>query len=118
MSLEAFSPSGPTVLIAATSSTGQAPTQISTGAGMSFVVRLTAPTSAGAGVPVYVAFGSSSVAAGVPTTTTPTFGVPIQAGVRSAVFTVAPSTANNWISAVTSAGAASLFATPGSAGHN
>jgi hypothetical protein len=117
MTLEAFAPSGNTVLVAASSSTGVAATQLSTTPGVSHAVRVSYP-STGAGVPIYVAFGSSAVAASVPTTALPSAGIPIAAG-DERVFTMSPSTVTNWISAVTSAGAAApgLFATPGSFGR-
>ena len=118
MSLEAFSPSGNTVLVAASSSTSVAATQLTTTPGVSHMVRVVYPSTSGTGVPIYVAFGSSSVSAAVATTATPAAGTPIAAGTER-VFTIAPSTAANWISAVTSAGTAApgLFATPGSFGR-
>lgn len=118
MSLEAFSPSGNTVLVAASSSTGAAATQLSTTPGVSHAVRLSYPTTAAAAVPIYVAIGSSGVAASVPTTAAPSAGFPIQAN-GSFVFYIGPNIDRNWISAVTSAGTAApgLFATPGSFGR-
>jgi hypothetical protein len=116
MSLQSFAPSGNTVLIVATSSTGVAATQMASTPGVSHVLRVSVPSTSGVGVPVYLAFGSSSVAASVPTTAG-SAGIPVMAGVRAAMFTVSPSTANNWVSAVTSAGSVNLYITPGSFGH-
>jgi len=117
MSLEAFSPSGATVLVAASSSTSVAATQLSTTPGVVHAVRVCYP-STGAAVPIYVAWGSSSVSAAVPTTATPAVGIPIVAG-EEKVFLMGPSLTANWLSAVTSAGTAApgLFATPGSFGR-
>lgn len=113
--LNAFQPSGPTVLVAATSSTGAAATQLSTTPGVCNGVRLCYPTTGSTpGVPVYVALGSSSIAAGVPTTATPALGLPVRSGETITIF-VGPGLNSNWISAVTSAGSAvgGLYATPG-----
>lgn len=116
MSLNAFQPQGNTVLVAASSSTGLAATQLSTSPGAVQGVRLCYPSTGGvgAGVPIYVAIGSSAVAAAVPTTGVPWTGFPIPAGTERVIY--APGgTSYNWISAVTSAGIAApgLFATPG-----
>lgn len=109
MSLAAFQIQGATVLVAASSSTGLPPTQVSA----NFVTGalLVNPST----VPIYVAFGSSSIAASVPTTSLPGFGACIRAGADRA-FNIGPSPINSqWCSAVTSAGAASpgLLVTPG-----
>ena len=116
MSLNAFQISGPTVLVAASSSTGLAPTQLSTSPGVSQGVRLCYPSTAGllSGQPIYVALGSSSVAAAVPTTSAPASGFPLAAGTERTIL-ASPNKSFNWISAVTSAGTAApgLFATPG-----
>ena len=107
--LNAFLPSltGTTKLVAASSSTGVAATQVCTGSegGM----MLSNPST----VTIYAAIGSSSVAAGQPTTGTPAAGMAIPAGQMRSVFI--PGNGNGWVSAVTSAGSAApgLFATPG-----
>lgn len=106
MSFTAFQPSGTTKLIAASSSTAGAElTQVSTGSqqGMRVV-----NTSTGT-VPVYVAAGSSSVQAACPTTAAPATGlcIPAQGFVNLAT------PPGGWLSAVTSAGSVSVFATPG-----
>ena len=109
MNGNAFLPQGPTVLVAATSSTGVAATQIST-ANVN-----AAMLSNGTTVPIYALLGSSAVAAAAPTTTVSSNGgMCIPAG-RMVMTSIAPSSAGNWISAVTSAGAAApgLHATPG-----
>ena len=114
MSLNLFQITGNTVLVAASSSTGLAPTQLSTSPGVVQGVRLCYPTTAGTGVPIYVAFGSSSVAASVPTTSAPSAGFPVPAGGQVTLY-ASGSLTYNWLSAVTSAGTAApgLFATPG-----
>lgn len=105
MSNQAFQISGLSVLIAASSSTGLAPTQVSTGnQGGMFVSN---PST----VSVYVAYGSSTIAAAVPTTAAPARGDCIPAG-RCRPY----ATPSIWLSAVTSAGAANVFATPGYGG--
>lgn len=104
-----FQPQGPTVLVAASSSTGLAPTQISTANQTG--AMLSNPSS----VPIYALFGSSAVAAAAPTTQpSSNAGMCIPPGLMSPV-SIAPSSALNWISAVTSAGAAApgLCVTPG-----
>lgn len=109
MALLAFQPQGNTVLVAATSSTSVAPTQMSTA--IPAGVLITNPST----VSVYIAFGSSSVAAGQPTTGTPCVGMCLPGSMQPRAFVIPPSTANNWISAVTSAGTAApgIFVTPG-----
>jgi hypothetical protein len=104
-----FCPQGNTVLVAASSSTGVAATQLTTNPGIQ-MAYIANPSTA---LPVYVAFGSSSVAASYPSTTTPSAGMCIPFN-SARVFVISPSLTNNWISAVTSAGASlGLFATPG-----
>lgn len=105
MSITAFqlSASANSALIAASSSTASAPTQVSTGGQQG--MYLANPST----VPVYAAFGSSLIQAGCPTTAVPCPGVCVLPG-QSVPFTVPP---QGWLSAVTSAGNASLFATPG-----
>ncbi len=114
MSQNIFSPSGNTVLVAASSSTSVAATAISTTEGVVHAVRLCYPTTGGVGVPVYVALGSSSIAAAVPTTAAPAAGLPVPAG-SDFVMLAGPGLSFAWLSAVTSAGTAApgLFATPG-----
>ena len=109
MSLDsAFRPSGPTVLVVATSSTGTAPTQWATGNQMGCYIANGSTTM------VYVAFGSSTVAAGQPTTAAPGLGLAMPSSTARA-FTFGPNTANaGWVSIVTSAGSSALvFVTPG-----
>lgn len=105
MSITAFqvSASVNSLLVAASSSTGQPATQV--GAGGQQGVYIANPSTS----PVYLAFGSSSVAASVPTTAAPGLGICVPAG-QGKDFTTPP---QGWLSAVTSAGSASIFATPG-----
>lgn len=106
MPFTAFQPSGTTKLVAASSSTaGGEVTQVSTGSqqGMRIV-----NTSTGT-VPVYVAAGSSSIQAACPTTAAPASGLCIPA--QGYVDLATPP--SGWLSAVTSAGSVSVFATPG-----
>lgn len=107
MQLNSFQPAGLTKLVAASSSTGQAATQVCTGSEQG--MYLANPST----VPIYVALGSSNVAASVPTTSAPGFGLCIPAGVQRGL--TVPGSNFGWLSAVTSAGAAApgLFATPG-----
>ena len=106
----AFRPAGNTVLVAATSSTGIAPTNWSTGNMPNAFVTNASSVSA------WIAFGSSAASgfASIPTTSTPSLGIQIPSS-SYRCFTFGPNTANcGWISAVTSAGAsASIFVTPG-----
>lgn len=109
MPFTAFQPQGPTVLIAATSSTaGAERSQVCTGSQQGMHVVNTSTAS----VPVYVAAGSSTVQAACPTTALPANGlcIPAQASVNLAT------PPGGYLSAVTSAGAVSVFATPGYAG--
>jgi hypothetical protein len=109
MPLTAFQPSGTTKLIAASSSTaGGEVTQVSTGSqqGMHIVNASTAT------VPVYVAAGSSTIQAACPTTNTPAQGLCIPAQ----GFVNLSTPPGGWLSAVTSAGTAAVFATPGAYG--
>jgi len=104
MSITAFQPAGPTALIAATSSTASAATQVCTGSQQGMF--LSNPST----VPVYFATGASSaIQAAQPTTALPCPGACLPPSGTQTV-TVAP---QGWLSAVTSAGSASLFATPG-----
>ena len=107
MSNESFRPQGNSVLIAATSSTASSPTQISTG--WCVATYFANPSTS----PVYIAYGSSSVQAGVPTTAVPCVGMCFPSGTGGLINT-GPSNTFNWLSVVTSAGSASVFATPGS----
>jgi hypothetical protein len=106
MSFTAFQPSGNTCLVAATSSTASTPTQVSTGSqqGMYVVNGSTATLM------VYLAFGqTSAVQAACPTTAVPCSGLALPAQMAVKVHTPP----GGWLSAATSAGAASVFATPG-----
>ena len=102
----AFRPQGNSLLILTSSSTGAAAQQLSTGNATSVML-----TNTSTALPVYVAFGSSSVAAGCPTTGTPALGMALPFN-SAKVFDYGPG--NLWISAVTSAGSATLYAQPGS----
>lgn len=102
MPLNAFQQRNQTKCIAA-SSAGSAAVQVSTGNEQGMYVAN--PTTS----PVYIADGSSSVAATYPTTSTPANGMCIPAGLAGA-FVTAP---QGWLSAATSAGSANIFATPG-----
>lgn len=108
MELAAFFPQGLTKLVAASSSTSVAATQVSTenGAGM----LLSNPST----VAVYVAIGSSAVQAAQPTTAAPAEGLCLPNGTMRWV-SIKSSSDFGWVSAVTSAGTAApgLFATPG-----
>lgn len=105
MAFRSFLPSGNTCLIAATSSTGSAATQVSTGSQQGMYIANTSTAS----VPVYVAAGSSSIQAACPTTATPAVGMCILPG-RAVPIATPPA---GWLSAVTSAGSVNVFATPG-----
>ena len=108
-SLESFQIQGNTVLVAASSSTASIPTQVSTG-GQQAAWLVNTTTS-----PIYVSVGISSAPGGValqaavPTTGVPTSGLCIT-NVTPKVITIPPTC---WLSAATSAGAASLLVTPG-----
>jgi hypothetical protein len=107
MSLNAFNPTGTTKLVAASSSTGVAATQVSTGGDSS--MHLANPTTS----TIYAAVGSSSVAAVQPTTAIPATGLCLPGGSAKTITSIGLN--NGWCSAVTSAGTAApgLFATPG-----
>ncbi len=107
MSLNAFQISNLTKLVAASSSTGLAATQVCTGNEQGLM--LSNPST----VSIYAALGSSSIAASVPTTATPGLGLCIPAGQMRSLSN--PGGNAGWLSAVTSAGSAApgLFATPG-----
>jgi hypothetical protein len=103
-SLESFQIQGNTVLVAASSSTASAATQVSTGGQQA--AWLVNPTTS----PVFVSVGvTSAIQAAVPTTSVPAPGLCIT-NVTPKVITIPPTC---WLSAATSAGAASLFVTPG-----
>ena len=102
----AFRPSGNTVLVVATSSTGQTPTLWSTG-NMSGCWVSNQSTLA-----VWLAWGSSAIAAGIPTTAAPCAGLALPSTL-SRCFTLGPNNAVAWISAVTSGGSANIYVTPG-----
>lgn len=113
MNTGAFYEQGNTVLVAASSSTSQTPTQVST-AGIS-ACHLSNPCT----VTLYVSIGTSAsaVAAAQPTTAVPCEGLCLPAG-ETRVVGLGPNPSNCWISAATSAGTAApgLFATPGQLG--
>ena len=107
MPITAFQPSNAnTQLIAATSSTASVATQVCAGSQQGMAVAN--PST----LPVYLAFGSSSVQAAVPTTAVRAPGLCLPAGNHRA-FATPPA---GWLSAVTSAGSANIFATPGFGG--
>jgi hypothetical protein len=109
MPLNAFQPSGLTKLVAASSSTSVAATQVCTGSEQG--MYLTNPCT----VPLYVAQGSSTVQAAQPTTGIPATGFCLPAGASRVISVPGSAPATGWLSAVTSAGTAApgLFATPG-----
>ena len=102
----AFRPVGNTVLVAATSSTGQAATKWNT-VGMSGCWVSNQSTLA-----VWLAWGSSSVAASIPTTLTPSLGLALPSTL-SRCFSLGPNDNLAWISAVTTGGSANIYVTPG-----
>lgn len=64
-------------------------------------------------LPVFLAWGTSSVQATVPSTGTPSLGLCLPS-TYSKVFTVGPNPSNaGWLSAATSAGTANIYVTPG-----
>ena len=110
MSLNAFQLANGalTKLVAASSSTSVAATQVCTGGEQG--MYLSNPST----ISLYVSIGSSSVSAAQPTTSAPVTGLCLPAGaVRTFGMPGAPTL--GWVSAVTSAGSAApgLFATPG-----
>jgi hypothetical protein len=102
----AFRPSGNTVLVVATSSTGQPATQWTTG-NMSQCWVSNQSTLA-----VWLAWGPSSVSAGIPTTAAPCLGLALPSTL-SRCFTLGPNDSVAWISAVTSGSSAAIYVTPG-----
>ncbi len=105
MAITAFQPNGNTVLISATTtSSASSATQVSTGGQQGMLVSN--PST----VPVYVAAAqTSAVQAAVPTTAAPCPGLCLPAGQQRALNTPP----GGWLAASTSAGSASIFATPG-----
>lgn len=106
MSINAFQISNNTKLVAASSSTGLAATQVCTGTEQGMFISN--PST----VAIYLAIGSSAVAAAMPTTAAPALGACLP---PSAARAFATPGSNGWLSAVTSAGAAApgVLATPG-----
>jgi hypothetical protein len=104
--MRSFQIANPTKLVAASSSTGLAATQVCTGQEQGMFVSN--PST----VAIYLAIGSSSVAAAMPTTGTPSYGACLPPSAARSFDTPG---SNGWLSAVTSAGAAApgLLATPG-----
>lgn len=73
----------------------------------------TAYVANGSTAAVYLAFGSSTVQAAQATTALPSVGLQLPSS-ASRCFSVGPNPSNaGWVSAVTSAGAALVFVTPG-----
>jgi hypothetical protein len=109
MTIAAFQPSGITKLVAASSSTSVAATQVCTGSEQGMFVSN--PST----VTIYLAFGSSTISAAAPTTAVPASGLCLPAGTKHAFATPGSPAAVGWLSAVTSAGSAApgIFATPG-----
>lgn len=109
MSLTAFQPSGNTVLVIASSSTAGTPTQASTGSQQGMLVT----NASTAALNTWIAFGqTSAVQAQIPSTGTPGPGIFLPPNVPR-VFTTPP---GGWLSAITTAGTANVFATPGAYG--
>lgn len=102
----AFRPSGNTVLVVASSSTSALATQWNTG-NMSQCWVSNQSTLA-----VWLAWGSSTINAAIPTTGTPCQGLALPSTL-SRCFTIGPNNNAAWISAVTSAGTANIYVTPG-----
>lgn len=106
MAFTAFQPQGTTKLVAASSSTASTPTQVSTGnhQGMQVVNASTAALN------VWIATAhTSDVQAQIPTTATPATGMFLPPN-EPLNLTTPP---GGWLSAITTAGTASVFATPG-----
>ena len=105
MPITAFQISGNnnSVLVAASTAAGVAATQVCTGSQQGMYIAN--PST----VPVYIAAGSSSISASVPTTAVPAPGACLPAGTAKD-FATPPA---GWLSACTSAGSAIVFATPG-----
>lgn len=104
--MRSFQIANNTKLVAASSSTGVAATQVCTGNEQGMFVSN--PST----VAVYLAFGSSTVAAAMPTTAAPALGACLPPSAARSFDTPG---IYGWLSAVTSAGAAApgIFATPG-----
>jgi hypothetical protein len=108
MSVVAFQPAfnAATTLVIASSSTASTPTQCSTASAQGFYV-VNAST---AGLNVWIAFGASSaVRASLPSTGTPATGMFLPPNVPQH-FSTPPGA---WLSALTTAGTANVFASPG-----
>ena len=85
------------------SSAGSAAVKVGSGSQVMFISNPSA-------VPVYLADGSSSIVASAPTTSTPAPGLCLPPGLAG-TFGTDP---NGWLSAATTSGTATIFATPGS----
>lgn len=107
MSNPGFRPQGNTILVLTSSSTGQLAQQVSTSGIVETYVSN--PST----VPIYIAFGSSSIAAGAPTTAIPAAGMCFPSG-SGGVLATGPNPTVNWVSAVTTSGSAAVYVTPGS----
>jgi len=107
MALNPFQPLGNTRLVAASSSTAGTPTQVCPGGEQGLFVSNPSTVS------IYLALGSSSVQAAMPTTSVPAAGLCLPSGQHRTLRV--PGSNYGWLSAVTSAGSAApgLFATPG-----
>lgn len=102
MPLSTFQPQGNTALVLATT-TASAPQQPSTGSIQGLLLTNQSTNDA------WVAFGVSTATAVLPTTSTPSAGMPLLQR-SQATFGVPP---NVWLSAITTAGTAAIYATPG-----
>jgi hypothetical protein len=107
MSLDsAFRPAGNTVLVIATTSTSAQATQWSTG-NMSGCWVSNQSTLA-----VWLAWGSSTINASIPTTAAPSQGLALPSTL-SRCFTIGPNNNAAWVSAVTTGATANIYVTPG-----
>jgi len=103
--VQPFKPSGTTKLINATTA-GAVLTQVCTGGEEG--VFISNPST----VPAYIAFGSSSIVAAVPTTGTPATGLCLL-GQGERTFWMPGGAAHGYLDAISTAGTVPLFATPG-----
>lgn len=100
--IEAFNPQGNTILIIATT-TASAATQVSTGNVSGIRIATIGAATA------YVAIGSSTVQAVLPTSSTPATGIPLLSN-SAETFSARP---GSYVSAITTSGTQSIYATAG-----
>lgn len=105
MSNESFRPTGNTLLCSVTTSTSLGPTQVNPGNMPAIYVANPSTNS------IFIGFSSSAAPTASVPTTSGAIGLCIPAG-QGQVFNAGP-TLNCWLSAVTSAGTASVYATAG-----